>query len=76
MDNQGTDKTDKTDKTVKEYNIALVQGDEDIVLILLPFCKFCATNKLNILKLYNAEPEDIMTLLKLKTKVYKITCEC
>ncbi len=62
---------------MSEYSLAVVDTDEDIVIILKPYCHNCAVKKLNILKIYDVSKQDASDLIKnYKIRGCRIKCEC
>jgi hypothetical protein len=58
------------------YDMALVSGNEDIVIIHSGYCKVCIYNKIKILKLFNITLNDVHKLKKCGVKILKIKCDC
>ena len=53
-----------------QLSLAILESNEDVVLIAKPFCEKCATNKLKVLffcKISNKEAKDLDRLYKTKT---------
>lgn len=56
--------------------MALVAGNEDIVLLLKDYCKICATKKLRILEIFNVTPDEAHGLKKAGTRIKRVSCDC
>ena len=66
-----------TRNTHTMIDMALVSGNEDIVMIIQPYCEDCAKRKLSILKIYqNITHEEQHELKNAKIRLCKIKCDC
>jgi hypothetical protein len=57
--------------------MALVNGKEDIVIILKNYCEKCANDKLNIIKTFPIDKQNATDLIKkYDIRPCRIKCEC
>ena len=61
----------------QEFSLVIISSNEDAVLVLKPFCKICATNKLDAIRFCNISLEDAKDLAKTcGTRMCRVKCEC
>jgi len=59
--------------------LAIVETQEDAVLIGIPFCKDCAVRKLKVIrfcKISNKEAKELIELYKKSIRIVRIKCDC
>ena len=60
-----------------EFDMCLIKGSEDIVIILKNYCELCATAKLSIIKTFPIDKNDATNLIKnYGIRPCRIKCEC
>jgi hypothetical protein len=63
--------------SAQEFSLVIVETPNDAVLVLKPYCKKCATNKLSAIKYCSISLQDAKELIKnYNIKACKINCEC
>jgi hypothetical protein len=62
---------------MSEFDMGLVYGNEDIVVILKNYCEKCAHDKLNIIKTFPIDKQNATDLIKkYGVRPCRIKCEC
>lgn len=58
------------------WTMALVQGNEDVVVIAGDHCQKCAQRKLQVLKHFAVDKDEVQRLVKWGVKVVKVRDDC
>lgn len=66
-----------TDKDISEYVLALVPGNEDLVIFRgRGTCMVCAERKLDIIKMYDISRADAEWYKSQRIRFLNVKCEC
>jgi hypothetical protein len=60
-----------------KYDIILIEGNSDVILVKQGYCKKCADAKLKIIRVFEANCDDLEYLVKYRTRrLRNVPCDC
>ena len=60
----------------KQFDMILVGDNEDVILVLKPYCKTCLRCKKEVLRTFALDREDVHEMRKLGVRMCKVECVC
>lgn len=59
-----------------ENGLAIIESDEDMVIIVSEKCVKCSDKKLGILKIYNLMDNELIFFVKNNIRRVRVSCDC
>lgn len=59
-----------------KFDIFLVGGNDDILLVRQGYCEKCMTKKINLIRRWEANDDDVRELVRYRVRKIRIICEC